>query len=79
MHIIYTYAYFNTNLFTSVCYRNILSTTAKAAAAVLFFLFSTTGFFRATLFLFRVTPALFRATIIERKVVRYKIIILYSS
>jgi len=39
MHMIMYYAYFNTNLFTLVCYRNILSTTAKAAAAVLFSLF----------------------------------------
>ena len=34
------------NLFTLVCYRNILSTTAEAAVAVLFFLFSTTGPFQ---------------------------------
>jgi hypothetical protein len=31
------------NFFTLFCCRNILSTTTKAAAAVLFYLFSTTG------------------------------------
>ena len=43
--ILYSYAYFNTNLFTHVCYRNILNTMAEeeAAAAVLF---STTGPFQ---------------------------------
>jgi hypothetical protein len=54
-----------------------LSTTAGAAAAgVIFFLFSTTGPFQGhTLpFLVRVTPALFRNTVIERKVIVYIII-----
>jgi hypothetical protein len=41
------YAYFDRNIFTFVCYSNILITMAKAAAAaILFFLFSTTGPFQ---------------------------------
>ena len=45
------------NLFTHVCYRNILSTSSPQQAL-----------FRANLFFFRVTLSLFRATIIKRKV-----------
>jgi hypothetical protein len=57
-----------------------------AAAAVLFFLFSTKGPiqghafpFQGKAFLFRGNTGFFEATIIERKVVRYKIIIFYCS
>ena len=43
------------NLFTLVSYRNILITTAKAAAAaILFFLFSTIGPFQGKTFFFSV-------------------------
>jgi len=63
------------NLFTLVCYRNILSNSSPQQA-----LFRATLFlFRANLFFFRVTLSVFRATILNRKVVKYKIIIFYCS
>ena len=56
--ILYSYAYFNTNLFTHVCYRNILNTMAEeeAAAAVLF---STTGPFQGHILPFQGKTFLF--------------------
>ena len=60
---------------------HILITMAKAAAAaaILFFLFSTTGPFQGKTFFFSVSWAPFRATIIKSRVIRYKIIIFYCS
>jgi hypothetical protein len=50
-----------------------------AAAAVLSFLFCTTGPFQGKYFLFQGNTGHFMATIIKRKIVRYKIIVFYCS
>jgi len=66
MHIIICLCIFNTNLFSLVRYRNILSTTAEAAAtavAVLFFLFSTTGPFQGRTLPFQGKSFLFQGNI----------------
>jgi len=59
------------NLFTLVCYRNILSTTASAAA-VLFFLFSTTGPFQGHTLPFQGKSFLFRGNTVSFQGHNYK-------